>query len=216
MSDETITVVVGGEIPDPTSAPAGPTLDVLGRVLSGDEAVALVLTDLPDVLVLETRIRDHDVRAVCRRVREWAPATRVLTVSPLDDEGAYTSLVAGAAGSILADAEPAQVAASIVAVARGEGVLQPRMASRLLHDIDSWAQRAADPIYPPPTLTATEREVLAALAAGRSPGAIASAHAVTDRLVNLHAGFAVAKLHRYVLGAETIAAHRSYPSRGGT
>lgn len=215
MSNETTTVVVGGEIPDPVSIPTGPTLDVVGRVLTGDEAVSLVLTDLPDVLILDARIQNHDVRAVCRRVREWAPATRVLTVSLRDDEAAYTSLVAGAAGSILTDAKPAHVAEAIVAVARGEGVLAPRMASRLLHDIDSWAQRAADPLYPPPTLTATEREVLAGLAADRSPGAIASAHAVTARLVNLHAGFAVAKLHRYVLGAETIAARGADPSRGG-
>ena len=79
------------------------------------------------------------------------------------------------------------------------------MAIRLLHDLDAWAQRSADPLYPPPTLTATEREVLARIGEGVEPEAIAETHAVTTHLVNLHAGFAVAKLHRYVLGSERIA-----------
>ena len=87
------------------------------------------------------------------------------------------------------------------------------MASRLLHDLDAWALRSADPLHPPPTLTATEREVLGRLAEGLDPTTIAAAHDVTAHLVNLHAGFAVAKLHRYVLGVEKIVARRS-PSQG--
>ena len=75
-----------------------------------------------------------------------------------------------------------------------------------MHDIDAWARRGADPIHPPPTLTATEREVLDRISDGTDPSEIARIHAVTTHLVNLHAGFAVAKLHRYVLGSERIAA----------
>jgi len=206
MDNGTITVLVAGDIAEPGSIPGGPFLEVLARVATGEESITLVVAELPDVLLLDGLIENPDVRAVSRRLRDWAPATRVLSVNPLDDEAAYTTVVAGAAGSVLADAEPAVVAAAIVGVARGETVLQQRMASRLIHDIDSWAERAADPLNPPPTLTATEREVLAGLSEGRSSAAIATAHAVTARLVNLHAGFAVAKLHRYVLGAARIAA----------
>jgi len=206
MDNEVVTVLVAGDIAEPGPIPDGPNLAVLGRVATGEEAIALVVAELPDVLLLDGLIENPDARAVSRRLREWAPATRVLSVNPLDDEAAYTTVVAGAAGSVLADADPTEVAAAIVGVARGETALQRRMASRLIHDIDSWAQRAADPLNPPPTLTATEREVLAGLSEGRSSAAIAEAHAVTARLVNLHAGFAVAKLHRYVLGAARIAA----------
>ena len=215
MANETITVLVAGNIEAQAFMPGGPTLELLGRVLTGDEAMARVLEDLPDVLLLDTRIDQPDARAVARRLREWTPATRVLTVSPFDDEASYTTLVAGATGSILAGVDPAEVTKAIVAVSRRESVLQPRMASRLLHDIDSWSRRAADPLNPPPTLTATEREVLANLGEGLSSAEIATAHAVTEHLVNLHAGFAVAKLHRYVLGAVRIASTSADRAPGG-
>ena len=130
----------------------------------------------------------------------------MLAVSSLDDERAYTTVVAGAAGCVLASTPSESVVQAVAAVARGESVLLSRMALRLLHDIDAWAERSADPLYPPPTLTATEREVLARIGDGADTTSIASLHGVTPHLVNLHAGFAVAKLHRYVHGAERIAA----------
>ena len=205
MEDHMTTVMVGGD----AAAPTHPLVDVLGTFSTGTETVANVVSELPDVLVLDVGVVDPDVRAVCRRIREWAPATRVLVIGRVDDEHLYTALVAGAAGAILADA-PADVwAAAVHATNRGEAVLQTRMASRILHDVDAWAVRSADPLYPPPSLTSTEREVLRGLADGETPAAIAETYNVTPHLVSLHAGFAVGKLHRYVLGAEKIAAYGS-------
>ncbi|NIR38938.1 MAG: response regulator transcription factor, partial [Actinobacteria bacterium] len=135
-------------------------------------------------------------------------ATRVLALTAEDDELAYTTVVAGAAGVVSRECGPEELATAAAETASGESVLLPRTATRLLHDVDAWARRAADPLNPPPTLTATEREVLHRLGEGLTPAEIATTHAVTSHLVNLHAGFAVAKLHRYVLGAERLrAAH---------
>lgn len=203
MSGQAIRVITGGDI----TLPAHDRIDVIAAVPTGNEAVASVLTELPDVLVLDTQVDQPDSRAVCRRVREWAPATRVLATSRLDDEALYTTLVAGAAGAMLHEAPEVDWLDAIAATARGESVLQSRMAFRILHDIDAWAERSADPLYPPPTLTSTEREVLGSLGAGQSPATIAATHSVTTHLVNLHASYAVAKLHRYVLGAEKLSAY---------
>lgn len=206
MSIETITVLLGGDVAAPASSVDGQKIEVVGSAATGSEAVAKVLAELPDVLLLDGRIAEPDARAVCRRIHEWAPATKVLAITELDDESAYTTVVAGASGAVISGLTSADLLTAITSVANGETVLQSRMAYRLLHDLDSWAERSADPLYPPPTLTATEREVLAALGAGQSSATIAASHAVTPHLVNLHAGYAVAKLHRYVLGAERIAA----------
>ncbi len=206
MVNQTVTALVGGAIDTPVATDPGAPLEVLGRALTGSDVVGRVVLDLPDVLVIDTRIDDPDVRAVCRRIRDWAPATRVIAVAQADDEAAYTTVVAGASACILASEDPAALADAAMAVARGESVLLPRMALRLVNDVDAWAQRSGDPLYPSPTLTATEREVLVGLGGGQSPAEIAATHSVTPHLVNLHAGFAVAKLHRYVLGAERIAA----------
>ena len=210
MTPDRVTVLVAGDpgIGAPPAVPVGAEIDVVGQVDTGNEAISMVLTELPDVLLLDTRIVETDARAVCRRIREWAPATRVLAATEHDDEQAYTTVVAGAAGAVRRDVDNSTIVAALCEVARGESVLLPRMASRLLHDLDAWAERSADPLHPPPTLTATEREVLTRIGQGVDPAMIAVTHAVTSHLVNLHAGFAVAKLHRYVLGSERIAADR--------
>lgn len=209
MVPDDVTVLVAGDpdLDEPVRAPAADGLAVIGHVATGDQAIARVVDDLPDVLLLDTRIEEADARAVCRRLREWAPATRIVAATPADDERAYTTVVAGATGAALLGDDDQTIAGVIGDVARGEAVLLARMARRLLHDLDDWARRSADPLYPPPTLTATEREVLARLGEGVDSETIAATHAVTSHLVNLHAGFAVAKLHRYVHGVERIAAH---------
>jgi len=207
MLDEAVTVLVAGETGmggEPRSAAGG--VEIIGRAATGNDAVNQVLEELPDILLLDVRIADIDARAVCRRVRQWAPATRIVAATPADDEAAYTAIVAGASGAVLFDTDDATLDRTLREVSRGEAVLLTRMAGRLMGDLDAWAHRSADPIYPPPTLTATEREVLTRLAAGDSATDVARSHAVTTHLVNLHAGFAVAKLHRYVHGSERIAA----------
>ncbi len=209
MSDRTVTALLAGDDPImPAAAPGWPPIEVIGRSRTGHDTVDLVLAEIPDVVLLDTAIGDPDSRAVCRRIREWAPATRVLALTAEDDELAYTTVVAGAAGVVSRECGPEELATAAAETASGESVLLPRTATRLLHDVDAWARRAADPLNPPPTLTATEREVLHRLGEGLTPAEIATTHAVTSHLVNLHAGFAVAKLHRYVLGAERLrAAH---------
>lgn len=205
MIPETITVLLAGTTLPRVDPGDGPIV-IIGRVATGDDAVEHVVAELPDVLLLDAGIGGPEGRAVCRRVREWAPATRVLAVVDRDDEHAYTLVVAGSSGIVSSSLELEEVAPAVVGIARGESLLSPRVARRLLHDIDAWAARSADPLHPPPTLTATEREVLTRLGGGCTPARIAADYAVTARLVNLHTGYAVAKLQRYVLGAERIAA----------
>lgn len=202
MDAQQTQVMVGGAVAVPDHA----SLHVLDPSPTGAEVIARAVTEFPDVVVLDVDIEDPGVRIVCRRLREWAPTTRVLVVAEADDERLYSSLVAGAVGGLLAGASTDEWVAAVRSIHRGESVLPPRTASRILHDVDAWATRSADPLYPPPTLTSTERDVLTRLASGASADEIAASYEVTPHLVSLHAGFAVGKLHRYVLGAEKIAA----------
>lgn len=196
-------VTVGGDIVVARDA----SIDVVATSSTGTDAITQAVTDHPDVLVLDVHIADPDARAVCRRVREWAPDTRVLLVGTVDDEALYSTLVAGADGALIASAGEAEYIAAIRSMHRGESMLPARVASRILHDIDAWAARSADPLYPPPSLTSTERDVLGRLADGVGIDAIAESNDVTPHLVSLHIGFAVGKLHRYVLGSDKIAAY---------
>ena len=184
---------------------AEPDINVVGRVHTGTDAVERVLEIMPDVLVVHTDIDEVNARDVSRQIQEWAPATRILAMSVADDELLYTTVAAGASSALTTDRVRSDLADTACRLARGESLLPPRTAQRLLNDVDAWASRSSDPLYPPPTLTSTEREVLADLGAGEEPSRIASAFGVTERLVNMHAGYAVAKLHRFLTGAENLA-----------
>lgn len=189
---------------DLVERPPGPEIDVVGRVHSGTDAVENVLEIMPDVLVIDSGIEDVSSRAACRRVQEWVPATKILAVAPDDDELLYTTVAAGASSAITVDRVRSHMADAANRLARGESLLPARVAQRLLNDLDAWAARSSDPLYPPPALTSTEREVLAHLGAGDEPSDIATLFGVTSHLVNLHTGYAVAKLHRFLSGAEQL------------
>ncbi len=204
MTDEMVTVLVAGT--GVRSAAVSDGVEIIGHADTGNAALERVVAELPDVLLLDAAIDGVDVTTLCRQIREWAPATRILVMTGADDDAAYTTVVSGAAGIVESVTTSETTGHAVRAVARGESLLLPHAARRLMHDIDAWAEQSADPIHPPPTLTATEREVLTRLAEGLVPIQIAEVHAVTARLVNVHAGYAVAKLQRYVLGEERIAA----------
>lgn len=204
MHDETVTVLLAGT--GVRSATLSEGVEVIGIAETGDAALERVVAELPDVLLLDAAIGGVDVTTLCRRIRECAPATRVLVMTGTDDEIAYAAVVSGAAGIVDSATAPETAGRAVRSVARGESLLLPHAARRLMHDIDTWAQKSADPLHPPPTLTATEREVLTRLAEGLVSVRIAEMHAVTARLVNVHAGYAVTKLQRYVLDEERIAA----------
>lgn len=189
---------------DLVADPPGPDIEVVDRVHTGTEAVEGVLEIMPDVLVIDSGIEDISSRAACRRVQEWTPATKILAVAPDDDELLYTTVAAGASSALTVDRVRIHLADAANRLARGESLLPARVAHRLLSDLDDWAARSSDPLYPPPALTSTEREVLAHLAADEDPSEIADLFGVTNHLVNIHAGYAVAKLHRFLSGAEQL------------
>ena len=207
-ADDPITAVVVSA-PDPSTRVDHPRVTVVGTTADADEAVGLVLAHVPDVVVLDGALGYDQARDVCRRTQAASPASRVTVIAPRDDEHAYATLVAGAVAVIVttdpAALEPRSLGRALAGIARGESLLTCRTAARLLHDVDAWSARSADPLHPAPTLPATEREVLGRLAAGHRPADIAADHDVTARLVNIHTGYAVAKLQRYVVGAERLA-----------
>jgi DNA-binding CsgD family transcriptional regulator len=73
----------------------------------------------------------------------------------------------------------------------------------LLHDVQRSRDAVVDPIVRRVRLTDTEQEVLARLAEGRTPLEIAALHDVTARLVSLHTGYAVAKVHHHLQRVRT-------------
>jgi DNA-binding NarL/FixJ family response regulator len=175
-------------------------LQVVATATSGRGALDQLLELMPDAALIDLRLPDVDGLDACRTVHALAPATALVVLArPQDEDRAFAALCEGAAACVTAETPLHELGDALRGATRGECVLPAAIASRVLEGLDRIA--AASPPHAgldrAPSATETEREVLTCLAQGEQPDAIAGRYDVTTRLVNLHTGFAVAKLQRW-------------------
>jgi two-component system, NarL family, response regulator LiaR len=165
-------------------------VEVVGEAGDGEEAIEQVERLLPDVVVIDLVMPKVDGIEAIRRIRDVSPSTRVLVLTSfLDDEKLFPAVKAGAAGYLLKDAEPREVADGIRTVARGEALLHPAVAARVMEEL---ARRRP---LPAEQLTERELDVLRLLARGLSNKAIALELHVSEKTVKTHVSNILAKLH---------------------
>jgi DNA-binding NarL/FixJ family response regulator len=150
-------------------------LEVVGEAANGAEAVDLVRTLAPDVILMDIRMPIMDGLAATRAISELDCATRVLVLTTFDlDEYVFAALRAGASGFLVKDTPPADLLAGIRVVARGDSLLGPSATRQL---IEEFVRRGVpDPGGTPArstpdslaSLTEREREVLTLVARGLS------------------------------------------------
>ncbi|WP_328646005.1 response regulator transcription factor [Amycolatopsis sp. NBC_00348] len=159
-------------------------IEVVGEAASGVEALALVARHHPDVVLMDLRMPELDGVGAIRRLAVSHPAVRVLVLTTYDAEtDVLPAIEAGATGYLLKDAPVADLLNAVRAAARGEPVLAPSVASRVLGGF-----REAGP------LTRRELEVLRLVAAGATNRAAARQLFVSEASVKTHLLSAYAKL----------------------
>ena len=164
-------------------------MDVAGEATNGVEAVELVERLLPDVVLMDLVMPELDGIGAIRRIREVAPSTRVIALTSFaDDEKVFPAIKAGAAGYLLKDVRPADLADAVRKASRGEALLAPSVAARLMQEVSG--ERPA-----PAGLTARELEVLRLIARGMSNKQIARELVVSEKTVKTHVSNILAKLH---------------------
>ncbi len=149
-----------------------PDMTVVGEAVTGEEAIQLVDTLLPDVVLMDIHMPGTSGIEATARIRAQHPRTAILIVTMLDDDSVFAAMRAGARGYLLKGAEPADMLRAIRAVASGEAIFSPRVAERVMH---YFAHPAVSPTHGVSLaqLSEREREVLTLIAQGYTNAAIA-------------------------------------------
>jgi NarL family two-component system response regulator LiaR len=166
-------------------------VEVVGEAVDGEVAVAEAQRLGPDVVLLDLAMPRLDGVAALPRLREAAPAARVIVLTSFgEDERLFAALRAGAAGFLLKDAEPAELVRAIRTAHAGQSPLSPAVAARVVEEIAHGGDRTpqAD------ELTPRELEVLRLIARGRSNKRIALELGVAEKTVKTHVSHVLAKL----------------------
>jgi len=152
-------------------------IELVGTAAGGDEAVRLAAERAPDVVLMDLEMPGTDGVQATREVLAHRPATAVVVLTSFSDrERILAALEAGAAGYLLKDVQPDELARAIEAAAAGQAPLHPRAARELLD------HRYA--LGPP--LSAREEEVLRLLAQGLPNKLIARRLEISERTVKGH------------------------------
>ena len=165
-----------------------PDIEVVGEAGGGEAAVRAVRDERPDVVLLDLRMPDGDGVSAMRELGRSVPGSRVLVLSSFsDDEQVFAAIEAGAAGYLLKDVEPDQLAAAIRQVHRGEPTLHPEVAARLM-------KRAGGAPDAGPPLTPRELDVLRLVVEGFANKEIARQLVITEKTVKTHVSRILDKL----------------------
>jgi two-component system, NarL family, response regulator LiaR len=165
-------------------------IDVAGEAADGNEAIEAARRVRPDVILMDLVMPQLDGVAAMRLLRERVPETRVIVLTSfLDDDKLLPALRSGAAGYLLKNADPPEVARAVRAAHAGEALLDPVVAARLVETL------AADGVEDPlDRLTPREREVLVLIGRGFPNKRIALELDVSEKTVKTHVGHVLAKL----------------------
>lgn len=174
----------------------GDGMIVVAEVATGEEALELAPTLLPDILLLDIALPGLSGIQLVRELAPRLPATKIviLTVSSADRDLA-DAMRNGASGYLTKDVSPEALVRAIRGAHAGELAMPRRLAARLLPQI--WRRRSPDggaADEPLDNLTARERDVLRLLSDGLSDRDIASAMTVSRRTVETHVSSILHKL----------------------
>ncbi|HZB85721.1 MAG TPA: response regulator transcription factor [Gaiellaceae bacterium] len=165
-------------------------IEVAGQAADGEDAVEAAARLRPDVILMDLVMPRLDGVAAMRSLRESVPDARVIVLTSfLDDDKLLPALRAGAAGYLLKNAEPREVARAVRAAHAGEALLDPVVAARL---VETLATAGAD--EPLDRLTPREREVLVLIGRGFPNKRIARELELSEKTVKTHVGHVLAKL----------------------
>ena len=169
-------------------------IEIVAEAADGEEGIATILRERPDVVLLDVRMPRKDGVQVLRELQEARalPPTVLLTTFD-DDEVLLEAVKAGARGYLLKDVSLEQLTDAIRSVAGGGTMIRPALTERVLRGLEH-VRRDFDALDPPDPLTKREVEILRLMAGGYSNREIAGALGTAEGTVKNHASSILSKL----------------------
>jgi DNA-binding NarL/FixJ family response regulator len=168
---------------------------VVGQAADGDEVGRAVEVSAPDVVLMDLRMPRVDGIVATGWVRSRPRPPEVIVLTTFDaDENVLRALRAGASGFLLKDSPPAEIAEAVRRVAAGDPILSPRITRRLMDRaaLDGGTREGARAVLD--ELSPREREVVLAIAEGRTNAEIATGLAMSVATVKAHITHSLTKL----------------------
>ncbi len=165
-----------------------PDIDVVGEAGDGAEAVELVKDRTPDIVLMDVRMPKRGGIDACMAIKEVVPSAKIVMLTISDEEAdLYEAIKAGASGYLLKEISIDEVADAIRAVAGGQSLISPSMASKLLTEFATMIKRGDERQHVPvPRLTDRELQVLKLVAKGLNNRDIAKTLFISENTVKNH------------------------------
>jgi NarL family two-component system response regulator LiaR len=171
-----------------------PDMVLAGEATSGKEGVEKALALRPDVILMDLLMPEMDgVTAIAEIKARWPEARVLVLTSFLEDDKVFPAIEKGALGYLLKDTQPDELLDAIRGVHRGETMLHPSIARKIMQRIQERSE--GNKRSEGPELTERELDVLRLLAQGDGDREIAEKLVVSERTVHFHVGNILSKLH---------------------
>jgi NarL family two-component system response regulator LiaR len=167
-------------------------IQIVAQASDGEEAARAAARTKPDVALMDLVMPRVDGIEAIAQIAASSPKTRVLVLTSFaDDERIFAAIRAGAAGYLMKDVSPQDLAKAVRMVHAGEPILHPSIARRLMDEVG----RPADTMPPGEHLTERELDVIRLIAKGRSNKEIAQDLVLSEKTVKTHVSNILQKLH---------------------
>jgi DNA-binding NarL/FixJ family response regulator len=175
-------------------------ITVVGAAPDGISAVDAARRLTPDVILMDLRMPGLNGIEATRQILGTHPGIRILVLTTFDEDAeVFAAVQAGAAGYLLKASPAEKLIDAITTVARGESVLQPSVAAKVMKEFNRLAQKQPPRPEPPEPLadplSGRELSVLSALTEGLSNKEIAARLGITEGTVKNHMTNVLAKLN---------------------
>jgi DNA-binding NarL/FixJ family response regulator len=198
-----------------------PEIVIAGEAADAEAAVAQAAALRPDVILMDIHMPGSSGLEACRRIRAAQPEAGIIMVTMVEDDGSvFAAMRAGARGYVLKGAHYDDILHAIRAVAGGQAIFGPGIASRMMRFFETLASSVHPAATAFPDLSEREREVLQLIAEGASNKEIAdrlviSGKTVSNHITNIFGKLQVADRAEAILRAREAGLGQPPPGRGG-